>query len=99
MTSYMILMKMTPEGAKQIKSWPESIDGAIKTFEGMGGKTVGFYASSVLYDFIGIGEAQDDETVEQFRRLVNSWGSVDAQIIRLYTKDEFDNLINEIETE
>lgn len=30
MATYMILMKMTPEGAKQLKSWPESIDGAIE---------------------------------------------------------------------
>lgn len=99
MATYMILMKMTSEGAKQLKSWPASIDGAIERFEAMGGKTIGFYTSSVLYDFIGIGEASDDETVEQFRLSVKSWGMVEAQIIRLFTKNEFDNLVNAIETE
>ena len=97
MATYMILTKMTTEGAKQIKSWPEAIDGVLERFEAMGGKTHGFYASGVLYDFIGIGEAPDDETCEQFRRLLESWGMVEAQVIRLFTKEEFDNLIEAIE--
>ena len=97
MATYMILMKMTPEGKKQLKSWPASIEGAIERFEEIGGKLVGFYASSVLYDFIGIGEGPDDKTAEQFRRMVESWGMLDAEVIRLYTQEEFRELINAIE--
>jgi uncharacterized protein with GYD domain len=99
MATYMILMKKTTEGVKQLKYWPDSIDGAIERFEALGGKTIGFYASSVLYDFIGIGEGPDDETAEQFRLLVESWGLLDAQVIRLFTKDEFADLIDGIEIE
>lgn len=97
MATYLLLMKMTTEGAKQLKRWPEAIDGAVERFEAMGGKLVGFYASSVLYDFIGIGEGPDDVVAEQFRRLVESWGMLEAQVIRLFTKEEFDKLINAIE--
>jgi len=99
MATYMILMKKTPEGVKQIKYWPESIEGAIERFEALGGKLIGFYASSALYDFIGIGEGPDDETAEQFRVLVESWGMLDAQVIRLFTQEEFANLIDAIELE
>ena len=99
MPTYMILMKMTPEGKKQLKERPKSIDGAIKTLEAMGGKIFGFFASSALYDFIGIGEAPNDGVCEQFRQLAMSWGKIDAQVIRLFTKDEFDKLILAIKIE
>jgi uncharacterized protein with GYD domain len=99
MLKYMILMKMTPEGAKNLKGWPESIDRALETFAQMGGKLIGYYACGALYDFIGIGDCPSPEVAEMFRRLIVSFGAVEAQVIQLYTKEEFDQLIEAIPTE
>ena len=99
MPKYMMLMKMTPEGAKNLKGWPASIDGALETFSQMGGKLIGYYACGALYDFIGIGESPNPETAEMFRRLIISHGLLEAQIIQLYTKEAFDQLIEAIPTE
>jgi uncharacterized protein with GYD domain len=99
MLKYMILMKMTPEGAKNLKGWPGSIDGALELFAQMGGKLIGFYACGALYDFIGIGEVPNSEVAEMFRRVIVSMGGVEAQVIRLFTKEEFDQLIDAIPTE
>jgi uncharacterized protein with GYD domain len=96
MLTYMILMKMTPEGAKNLKGWPESINGALDAFKKMGGHLIGAYACGALYDFIGIGEMPEPEIAEMFRRLIASWGGVEAQVIRLYNMEEFANLIEAI---
>lgn len=93
----MIFLKMTPEGSKNLKGLPESIDGALDAFKKMGGHLIGFYACGALYDFIGIGEMPKAEIAEMFRRLIASWGGVEAQVIRLYTKEEFGSLIEAIE--
>jgi len=99
MLKYMMLMKMTPEGAKNLKGWPASIDGALETFSQMGGKIIGYYACGALYDFIGIGDLPSPEVAEMFRRLIISAGLVEAQVIRLFTKEEFDQLIDAIPIE
>lgn len=99
MATYMMLMKMTSEGAKLIKEWPEAIDNAMEIVTEMGLKLVGWYACGTLYDFIGIGEVPDAETAEMFRHVIVSAGLVEAQLIRLYTKEEFAALINRIPVE
>lgn len=99
MATYMMLMKMTPDGAKRLKEWPASIDGAVELAIKMGGKPVGFYACGALYDFVAIGEFSNDDSVEMFRRLIISMGMIDGQVIRLYTKEEFDRLIEAIEVD
>ena len=99
MEIYMLLMKMTPEGAKMLKNWPESIDGALELVNEMGLKTVGWYACGAVYDFIGIGEVPNAETAEMFRHVLVSGGLVEAQVIRLFTKEQFFQLINAIPEE
>jgi uncharacterized protein with GYD domain len=99
MLKYMMLIKMTPEGAKNLKGWPASIDGVLEIFTQMGGKLIGFYACGALYDFIGIGDLPSPEVAEMYRRLVVSGGLVEAQVIRLFTKEEFDQLIEALPTE
>lgn len=99
METYMMLGKMTPEGRKLIKEWPESIKGAIALNEEMGGKPIGFYASSSLYDFIAIGEAPNAEGAEAFRRLIEAAGLVKIEMIRVFTLEEFEGLIEAIKIE
>ena len=99
MAIYMMLSKMTTEGAKRLKEWPASLDGALETFSQMGGKMIGNYACGALYDFIGIGDLPSPEVAEMFRRVIVSAGLVEAQVIRLYTKEEFDQLIDAIPIE
>jgi uncharacterized protein with GYD domain len=91
-----MLMKMTPDGATMLKNWPESIEKAMETLNEMGLKLIGWYACGAVYDFIGIGEVPNAETAEMFRHVLVSAGLVEAQAIRLFTKEEFFQLINAI---
>ena len=42
MPNYIILMKLTDQGAKTIKDAPGRVEAGIKAFEKMGGKMIGF---------------------------------------------------------
>jgi len=99
METYLMFGKMTTEGTKFIKEWPESIKRAIALNEEMGGKPIAFYSCSSMYDFIAIGEAPNAEVAEAFRRLIEADGLVRVQMIRVFTLEEFEGLIEAIEIE
>ena len=66
MSNYIILMKLTDQGAKAIKDAPGRIETGIKGFEAMGGKVTGFYAVTGEYDYVAVSEAPNDEVATTF---------------------------------
>jgi uncharacterized protein with GYD domain len=54
--TYIMLMKWTDRGIKEIKEVTQGLQGIIKAFEVMGGKLIGLYAIMGEYEIIGIGK-------------------------------------------
>ena len=96
MPSYMILMKLTDQGAKTIKDAPGRIEAGIKAFESMGGKMVGFYVLMGEYDYAAIGEAPSDEVAATFSLALGSLGNVKTTTLRAFTKEEFAGLVKKL---
>ena len=96
MPSYMILMKLTDQGAKTIKDAPGRIEAGIKAFESMGGKLVGFYVLMGEYDYAAIGEAPSDEVAATFSLALGSLGNVKTTTLRAFTKEEFAGLVKKL---
>ncbi|HOZ37848.1 MAG TPA: GYD domain-containing protein [Anaerolineaceae bacterium] len=93
MFKVMLLMKLTTEGAKLCKEWPEMIETAISLGEQLGIKATAFYVGGAKYDYIEIGEMADLMAGELLRRYVMSGGYMEAYVVPLYEKDEFNKLI------
>jgi len=89
MANYVILMKLTDQGAKAIKEGPGRAEAGIKAFEKMGGKVSGFYLVMGEYDYVAIGEAPSDEVAATFALALGSLGNVRTTTLRAYTRDEF----------
>jgi uncharacterized protein with GYD domain len=96
MNTYITLMKLTDQGAKDLKEAPKRVEDALKVFEKMGGKLIGFYATLGEYDYIGIGESQSDESATAFNLALSSLGNVRTTTIRAFTTKEFANLVNKL---
>ena len=96
MPSYIILMKLTDQGAKTIKDAPGRIEAGIKAFESMGGKLVGFYVLMGEYDYAAIGEAPSDEVAATFSLALGSLGNVKTTTLRAFTKEEFAGLVKKL---
>jgi uncharacterized protein with GYD domain len=88
MSTYILLMKLTDAGIRDIKSAPERIQTAIKTWEGMGGTMRGFYMTMGPYDYVAIGEAQTDAVAATFVLGLGSQGNVTTTTLKAFTLDE-----------
>jgi uncharacterized protein with GYD domain len=91
-----LLMKMTDQGAKDLKGAPQRVEQAIATFEKMGGKILGFYLVTGEYDYISIGEAPNDEVAMAFTMGLSALGNVRTTTIDAYTKEELSAMVKRL---
>ncbi len=96
MPNYVILMKLTDQGAKTIKDAPGRVEAGIKAFEKMGGKVIGFYVVMGEYDYVSIGEAPSDEVATTFALALASLGNVKTTTLKAYTKEEFAAMVKKL---
>ncbi|MHC4489606.1 MAG: GYD domain-containing protein [Planctomycetota bacterium] len=68
MPAYIILMKYTDQGIKDIKNAPARIEEGFKAWEAMGGKVLGYYLLMGEYDAMAIGEGPSDEIATAFAK-------------------------------
>lgn len=88
MQTYILLMKLTEQGARDIKNAPARTAEGMKKFESMGGKVVGFYLVTGDYDYIAIGEAPSDEIAVSYAMWLASQGNVTTTTLRAFTADQ-----------
>jgi uncharacterized protein with GYD domain len=96
MPNYIILMKLTDQGAKTIKDAPGRVEAAIKALEKMGGKVIGFYVVMGEYDYVAVGEAPSDEVATTFSLALSSLGNVKTTTLRAYTKEQFAAMVKKL---
>jgi len=89
MSTHIVMMKLTDQGAKAIKDAPTRIDDSIKTMEKMGGKLIAFYLTTGEYDYIGIGEVPNDEVLLTFLLGLGTMGTVRTTTVRAFSREEF----------
>jgi len=89
----MMLMKLTDQGIKNVREAPERYEGAIKAFEKTGGKVIGFWIAIGKYDYVSVGESTSDEAALAFAVALSSLGNVRVESVKLYSREQFTNLI------
>ena len=96
MPTYIMLMKLTDQGRKDIKNAPQRVEQAAKTAEAMGGKMLDFYATMGEYDYVVIGECPSNEVMMTFLLGLGSLGSVSTTTLKAFTKEEFAELVKRL---
>jgi len=96
MATYIMLMKLTDQGLKNVKNAPQRIEQGSKTAEAMGGKAIGFYAVMGEYDYVAIGEFPSDEVMMTFLLGLGSHGNVKTTTLKAFTKEEFAALVKRL---
>lgn len=86
---YIVLMKLTEHGVRNIQNAPDRIDEAIEAFEAVGGKVLGFYAVMGEYDFVSIVEGPSDEVVMTFSLGLSAHGNVSTTSLKAFSKEQF----------
>ena len=96
MPTYISLMKLTEQGFKDIKNAPQRIEDAVKGLEAVGGKLGFFYAVMGDYDYVAVAECPNDEIAATFLLLLGSMGNVRGTILKVFTKEEFAEMVKKL---
>jgi uncharacterized protein with GYD domain len=96
MATYIMLMKLTDQGIKEIKAAPQRLQQNIKRIEAMGGKLTAFYSVMGEYDYVGIGEAPNDEVAVAFCLEVGAQGTVRTTTLKAFPAEQFAKIVGKL---
>ena len=96
MPTYIVLMNLTEQGAKDIKNAPERVKASAKSLEAVGGKLIGFYLTMGEYDYVAITEAPSDEVgLIQLFGLAMA-GNVKTTSMKAFPLEEMEGLLKKL---
>lgn len=93
MPYYILLNKLTDQGAKAGKDIPMRVRAAQKEAEKFGGK-VTFYLTFGEYDTVGILEAPNDQAALAFVSNLVSLGNVRTMTLKAFTMEEAEKIMS-----
>jgi uncharacterized protein with GYD domain len=93
MPQYVLLMKMTEQGAAKIADAPRRIDEAVEMWKQMGGTMTAFCVTMGDYDYVAVGEAPTDERAAQFALGLSRQGNVKTTTLRGFTRDDLAGML------
>jgi uncharacterized protein with GYD domain len=89
MATFILLSRLTDDGAQTIKEEPERIRAVNAEIEKMGVRVVSQWAVLGLYDFVNVVEAPDNLTIARVSAELSSRGSVRIMTLPAIGIDEF----------
>ena len=92
---YIMLLRWTDQGIRNIKDTTRRADSAKREAERIGGKLT-LYWTFGEYDLVCILEAPNDEAAMEFELKVGSFGNVRTTTLRAFTQEEIGRVINKL---
>ncbi|HEX7125746.1 MAG TPA: GYD domain-containing protein [Thermodesulfobacteriota bacterium] len=96
MPTYVSLLKMTPDGAKDIKGLPGRFNDFRKSLEKAKGRLIGAYALMGNYDYLAIVDVPDDTAAVSLALKVAQRGTSTTQTMRAIPMEEFVTLVGKL---
>jgi uncharacterized protein with GYD domain len=96
MATYVVLMKLTDQGIKDIKGAPKRVEDGIKAMEAMGGKMKDFYLVMGEYDYVAIGEFPNDEAATTFLLALSAQGNVKTTTLKAFSQKQFAEIVKKL---
>ncbi len=95
MPTYIILGKWTQQGIENVKDTLNRAGQVQQLAEQMGGR-FNLYWTQGEYDFVGIADFPDEESVNAFALAAGSRGSVRTQMLRAYSAEEMERILSRL---
>jgi uncharacterized protein with GYD domain len=97
MSTYVVLMKLSEHGVKNVKDAPARIDRTIRDFEAAGGQLLDFYVLMGPYDFFCAVEGPSDEAIVSFAFQVSAAGNVKTTLLKAYSREQFAGMVQNLD--
>jgi uncharacterized protein with GYD domain len=89
-------MKLTDQGIKDIRNFPQRFEAGTKLIEAAGGKITSFYAVMGEYDYVVVTEGPSAETAMGVLLALGGAGNVRTTTQRAFTAEEFARIIQKL---
>ncbi|AZO44684.1 MULTISPECIES: GYD domain-containing protein [Mesorhizobium] len=96
MTSYIVLMNWTEQGAKNVRDSPKRLDAARKQLGDMGGSFKAFYLTMGEYDMVAVVEAPDDAVLARFSLMLAASGNVRTRTLKAFPEFAYREIITSL---
>lgn len=97
MANYVVLMKMTPEGAKNLKDAPKRLTKYTEILAAEGAKITAAYATLGQYDYVGVIEGPEDfAKVAKCSAAISMMGALSTQTMPAMPVTDFFKVVAEI---
>lgn len=95
MPHYVLLVKWTDQGIRNVKDSPKRAEAARKLAESEGGKLTLYYTMG-RYDLVGIAEAKDDETMNRVLLRIGAMGNVRTETLKAMSEADAGKMIGKL---
>ncbi len=93
MTTYVMLLNWTDQGARNVKESPRRLDAAKKALHEVGGEFKFFFMTMGEYDMVVIYEAPDDAVAARFTLQVGQLGNVRTRTMKAFPESAYREII------
>jgi len=93
MTTYVMLVKWTEQGMRQVKDSPKRLDKAKSALKGMGGAFKDFYLTRGDYDIVAVYDAPDDAVAARFTLILGMLGNVRTTTLKAFPERAYREII------
>ncbi|UVC06999.1 GYD domain-containing protein [Rhizobium sp. TH2] len=93
MTTYIMLLNWTDQGARTLRDSPKRLDAAKKALEAMGGSFKDFYLTMGDCDMVAICDAPDDAVMARFGLTLGMMGNVRSRTMKAFPEKAYRELI------
>jgi uncharacterized protein with GYD domain len=96
MAGYIVLGKYTSKGLSDIKNQAENVENGRAVLKEMGIKFVGLWLTMGDYDWVGIYDAPDDQTMAAFALIAGKSGNYTTQTMRAFSEKEIPAILEKL---
>jgi uncharacterized protein with GYD domain len=96
MTTYVLLIRWTEQGIRQVKDSPNRLDKARSMLKEMGGQFKTIFMTMGDYDLVAIYEAPDDAISARFTLMLGMLGSVRTTTLKAFPEQAYREIISSL---
>ena len=96
MTTYIVLINWTEQGAKNVRDSPKRLDAAKKLLSDMGGSFKAFYLTMGDCDMVAVVEAPDDAVLARFALMLAANGNLKSRTLKAFPEFAYREIISSL---
>lgn len=96
MTTYIVMMNWTEQGARNVRESPKRLDAARKQLGEMGGSFKSFYLTMGEFDMVAVVEAPDDAVLARFALMLAAGGNIRSRTMKAFPEFAYREIISSL---